>query len=119
MGTEPECRHLVGEYLRNALAYARTHQRRDFMAGNEFADRMWSLAKQLRHDFGAEGREALAELMDHEDLVVRISTASICLDFAEQKAKAVLEEASKTAGLSAFEAGVALNEWNEGAKRFP
>jgi hypothetical protein len=65
-------------------------------------------------DQGEAGRDALAELLTHSRMDVRVYAAACLLSDRPEQAKPVLEEAAKGEGLIPFEASQALKHWNEG-----
>jgi hypothetical protein len=120
LALESKIDRIASEFLANCLAYAKTRQDREFVAGNKFARKLSKLAAQLRHDFGDIGRQKLASFMHHTNAEVRTIAAADSLDFATQEAINVLETvASEHYFMTSVSAEYALIEWRAGRKEFP
>jgi hypothetical protein len=104
---------LVDQFALNVAAQTEAIFRGDAKTGNKHA-RAYGAAvdKLLAH--GNVGRDALAVLLNHERMDVRVMAAAHLLRYRTIEAKAVLEEAAKGKGLVPFEAGEALKRWEEG-----
>jgi|SRR6218665_541675 len=81
--------------------------------GNKYAKRYTAAFKKLR-DHGEAGRDALAQLLVHPRMDVRVNAAVCLLSDRPEQAKPVLEEAAKGEGMIPFVASQALKCWEEG-----
>jgi hypothetical protein len=104
---------IAGEFAQNVAAQTDAIMRGDRKGGNRYAKRYIAAYKKLR-DQGEAGRDALAELLTHSRMDVRVYAAACLLSDRPEQAKPVLEEAAKGEGLIPFEASQALKHWNEG-----
>jgi hypothetical protein len=104
---------IAGEFAQNVAAQTDAIMRGDRKGGNKYAKRYIAAYKKLR-DQGEAGRDALAELLTHSRMDVRVYAAACLLSDRPEQAKPVLEEAAKGEGLIPFEASQALKHWNEG-----
>ena len=100
-----------------AAAYAATAQRwhelrNDARAANPVFDENERLACELRAT--AEGRAAIAALIDHDASGVRVLAAAHSLDFCQAEAVAALEALAAGAGLHAITAEHVLDEFRAG-----
>lgn len=104
---------LVEEFARNVAAQTDAIFRGDTSTGDEHADRYIAAFKKLR-SAGDVGRDALAVLLGHSRMDVRVGAAACLLRHRTAEAKAVLEAAAKGEGLAAFEAAQVLKNWEAG-----
>ena len=104
---------LVEEFARNVAAQTDAIFRGDTSTGDEHAERYIAAFKRLR-SAGDAGRDALAVLLEHPRMDVRVGAAACLLRHRTAEAKAVLEETAKSEGLVPFKAGQALKRWEEG-----
>ena len=103
----------VGEFARHVEAGTDAVWRGDAKAGSKHADRYIAAFKKLRAQ-GDAGRDALAMLLEHPRMDVRVTAAACLLRHRTAEAKAVLEEAAKGEGMVPFEAQQALKRWEDG-----
>ncbi|MFL5348902.1 MAG: DUF2019 domain-containing protein [Hyalangium sp.] len=104
---------LVEQFAEDVAAQTDAIWRGDAKTGNKHARRYNAAFDKLRAH-GNAGRDALAVLLKHPRLDVRVTTAARLLRHRTAEAKAVLEEAAKGEGLVPFEAQQALQRWEEG-----
>jgi hypothetical protein len=104
------------EFAHNAAAQTDAIWRGDAKAGNKYAKRYLAAFKKLR-THGDAGRDALAALLMHPRMDVRVRAAIYLLADRPGQAVPVLEEAAKSEGMIPFEAAQALKYWNEGSWR--
>jgi hypothetical protein len=104
---------LVEEFAQNVASQTDAILQGDARKGNRHASRYIAAFKQLR-SAGDSGREALAVLLSHPRMDVRVSAAACLLRYRTDAAKAVLTAAAKGEGLAAFEAAQVLKNWENG-----
>ncbi|MCP3141946.1 DUF2019 domain-containing protein [Pyxidicoccus xibeiensis] len=104
---------LVEEFARNVAAQTDAIFRGDTSTGDEHAERYISAFKKLR-SVGDAGRDALAVLLEHPRMDVRVGAAACLLRHRTAESKAVLEAAARGEGLAAFEAAQVLKNWENG-----
>ncbi|WNG32279.1 DUF2019 domain-containing protein [Archangium violaceum] len=103
----------VEEFAQNVAAQTDSIWRGDAKTGNKHAKRYIAAFEALRAQ-GDAGREALAVLLTHPRMDVRVSAAAYLLRYRTEEARAVLEEAAKGEGLVPFEASIVLKNWENG-----
>jgi uncharacterized protein YwqG len=108
-----ELEALVEEFAFNVAAQSDAIMRARPGTGNKHAKQSSAALEKLRAH-GTAGRDALAALLLHSRVDVRVVAAAFLLRHRTAEAKAVLEEAAKGQGLSALEAKVVLEQWQEG-----
>ncbi len=104
---------LVEQFAENVAAQTDAIWRGDAKTGNKHARRYGAVFDKLRAH-GNAGRDALAVLLKHPRMDVRVTAAACLLRHRTAEAKAVLEEAAKGEGLVPFGAQQALLRWEEG-----
>ena len=104
---------IAEDFARNVAAQTDAIWRGDRKGGNKYAKRYIAAYKKLR-DQGEAGRDALAALLTHSRMDVRVNAAVCLLSERPAQAKPVLEEAAKGEGMIPFVASQALKHWNEG-----
>ncbi len=104
---------LVEEFARSSAAQTDALWQGDARAGNRHARRYIAAYKELRAQ-GEAGRDALATLLTHPRMDVRVRAALYLLSDRPAEAGPVLEEAAKSEGMVPFEAAQALKSWREG-----
>ncbi|HEX5748811.1 MAG TPA: hypothetical protein VFZ09_21395 [Archangium sp.] len=105
---------IVEEFARNVAAQTDAIMRGDRgKGGDKEAKRYIAAYKKLR-DHGEAGRDALARLLTHSRMDVRVYAAGFLLGDRPEQALPVLREAAKGEGLIPFEASQALKYWDEG-----
>ena len=82
-------------------------------SGNKYARRYIAVAKKLLTQ-GEAGRDALATLLTHPRMDVRVNAATFLLSDRPAQALPVLEEAAKGKGMIPFGASFAVKYWYEG-----
>jgi hypothetical protein len=108
-----ELENIAEEFARNVAAQTDAIWRGDRKGGNKYAKRYIAAYKKLR-DHGEAGRDALAALLTHSRMDVRINAAIFLLNDRPAQAKPVLEEAAKGEGMIPFVASEALKHWDAG-----
>jgi len=104
---------LVEEFAQNVSAQADAILRGDAKTGNRHADRYVKAFKKLRKE-GNAGRDALAVLLGHPRMDVRVAAAACLLRHKTKEAQRILEQAAAGEGLAAFEAQQVLKNWQNG-----
>lgn len=104
---------IAEEFAQNVAAQTDAIMRGDRKGGNKDAKRYIAAYKKLR-DHGEAGRDALARLLTHSRMDVRVYAATCLLSDRPEQAKPVLEEAAKGKGLIPFEASQVLKYWEAG-----
>jgi hypothetical protein len=104
---------LVEHFARHVQAETEAGWRGDARAANKHVKKYTDAFEKLRAH-GDAGRDALAVLLKHPRMDVRVPAAACLLRYRTLEAKAVLEEAAKGEGMVPFEAQQALNRWEEG-----
>lgn len=104
---------LVDEFARNVAAQTDAIAQGDRKGGNKYAKRYIAAFKKLRAH-GEAGWNALAVLLIHPRMDVRVNAAVYLLSERPAQAKPVLEEAAKGKGMIPFVASQALKYWEEG-----
>ena len=104
---------ITEEFAKNVAAQTDAIMRGDRTGGNKYAKRYIAAFKKLR-DHGETGRDALAGLLTHSRMDVRVYAAGCLLSDRPEQALPVLREAAKGEGLIPFEASQALKYWDEG-----
>ncbi|MDC0711253.1 DUF2019 domain-containing protein [Stigmatella sp. ncwal1] len=104
---------LVAHFAENVAAQTDAIWRGEAKTGNKHARRYRAAFDKLRAQ-GDAGRDALAVLLKHPRMDVRVTAAACLLRHRTAEAKAVLEEAAKGEGMVPFEAQQALLRWEEG-----
>lgn len=104
---------ITEEFAKNVAAQTDAIMRGDRTGGNKYAKRYIAAFKKLR-DHGEMGRDALAGLLTHSRMDVRVYAAGCLLSDRPEQALPVLREAAKGEGLIPFEASQALKYWDEG-----
>jgi hypothetical protein len=104
---------LVEKFVVNVAEQTDAIWRGDAKTGNKHARRyLAAVDKLLAH--GDAGRDALASLLDHPRMDVRVKAAAYLLRYRTSEAKAVLEEAARSEGLIPFIASEVLKNWEQG-----
>ncbi len=106
---------LLTDYVAAAIRHREGTQSGDYRKTNRAADTLTRLMVDLEKD-GAPGSKAFVALMDHEDVGVRCWAASDCLFIPgqEKKARAVIDEIARGAGMIGVSAAMILDVWNKG-----
>jgi hypothetical protein len=104
---------LVEEFALNVAAQTDAIWQGDARTGNQHARRYIAAFKKLR-EHGESGRDALARLLVHQRMDVRVKAALYLLSERPAEATPVLEEAARSEGMIPFEASQALKYWREG-----
>lgn len=105
-----ELRELVAQYRSTAAAWDAA--RNDAKKANPLFDRLHQQFKELRAS--QLGREAIAALMDDDNIGVRLMAATHSLAWLPDKASSVLSEIEKVPGLYAVTAKYTLKSFREG-----
>lgn len=104
---------LAEEFAQNVSAQTDAIWNGDAKTGNKHAKRYVAAFKKLRNH-GDTGRNALAVLLNHPRMDVRVKAAIYLLSERPTQALPVLEEAAKSKGMIPFEASQVLKYWSEG-----
>jgi hypothetical protein len=82
--------------------------------GNAHAMQQLAAFDGLVNEYGDDGREALAGLLVHEDIRVRVMAASFLLRYKHEDSMRVLEDASHCPGLPGLAAKCSIENWMRG-----
>lgn len=104
---------LVEEFAHNVAAQTDAIWRGDARTGNKHAKRYIAAFDKLRAE-GNPGRDALALLLTHPRMDIRVKAAAYLLRHRTTEAQAVLEEAAKQEGMIPFIASQVLKNWADG-----
>lgn len=104
---------LVEVFAEHVAAQSDAIFRGDAKAGNKHARRYLTAVDRLLA-LGDAGRDALASLLTHPRMDVRVKAAAYLLRYRTDEAKSVLEEAAKSEGLIPFIASEVLKNWEQG-----
>jgi len=104
---------LAEEFAQNVAVQTEAIWSGDARKGNRHARRYIAAFKKLR-EHGEAGMDALAALLTHPRMDVRVKAAVYLLSERPVDARPVLEEAAKSEGMVPFEAAQALKYWDEG-----
>jgi uncharacterized protein YwqG len=104
---------LIDEFAQNVAAQTDAIWRGDARTGNKHARRYWAAFEKLRAR-GDQGRDALAVLLTHPRMDVRVEAAAHLLRYRTAEARAVLEEAAAKEGMIPFIASQVLKNWEQG-----
>lgn len=105
---------LVAKFAQHVAEQTDAIWRGDSETGNKHAKRYIAAFEKLRA-MGDVGRDALALLLTHERMDVRVMAAAFLLRHRTSDALEVLRDASKGSGFVAFEASEALKRWEDGS----
>jgi hypothetical protein len=111
--SEVPLEELVEEFAQHTVAQTDAIFRGDAKTGNKHAKKRIATFKKLRAH-GNAGRDALASLLTHPRMDVRVKAAAYLLRHRTLEAQAVLRELARGEGLAAFSASEALKRWEEG-----
>lgn len=104
---------LVEVFAEHVAAQSDAIFRGDAKTGNKHARRYLNAVDKLLA-LGDTGRDALASLLTHPRMDVRVKAAAYLLRYRTAEAKAVLEEAARREGLIPFIASEVLKNWEQG-----
>jgi len=104
---------LVEEFAQNVAAQTDAIWRGDARTGNKHARRYLAAFEKLRAR-GSPGRDALAVLLTHPRMDVRVEAAAFLLRYRTAEARAVLEAAAAKEGMIPFIASQVLKNWEQG-----
>lgn len=104
---------LVEQFAENVAAQTDAIWQGDARTGNRHARKYGTAFDKLRAH-GDAGRDALAVLLKHPRMDVRVMAAAHLLRHRTAESKAVLEEAARGEGMIPFGAQQALKRWEEG-----
>jgi hypothetical protein len=104
---------LVEQFAWHVQAETEAGWRGDAQTANSHVDEYLAVFDKLRAH-GDAGRNALAVLLQHTRMDVRVTAAVFLLRHRTAEAKAVLQEAALGKGMVPFEAQQALQRWEEG-----
>lgn len=104
---------LVEVFAEHVAAQSDAIFRGDAKTGNKHARRYLTAVDKLLA-LGDTGRDALASLLTHPRMDVRVKAAAYLLRYRTAEAKAVLEEAASSEGLIPFIASEVLKNWEQG-----
>jgi hypothetical protein len=104
---------LVEQFAQHVAAQTDAIWNGDSKRGNKHAKRYLSAVDKLRAH-GNAGRDALASLLAHPRMDVRVMAAAYLLRYRTTEAKRVLEDAAKREGMIPFIASQILKNWEDG-----
>jgi hypothetical protein len=104
---------LVEQFAVNVAEQTDAILRGDAKTGNRHAKQYLAAVEELLAH-GDAGRDALASLLVHNRMDVRVKSAAYLLRCRTAEAKAVLEEAARSEGMIPFIASEVLKNWEQG-----
>jgi hypothetical protein len=104
---------LVEQFALHVAAQTDAIWNGDSKLGNKHARKYLAALDKLRAH-GDAGRDALASLLTHPRMDVRVKAAAYLLRYRTAEAKRVLEDAAKREGLIPFIASQVLKNWEDG-----
>jgi hypothetical protein len=104
---------LVAQFAQHVAAQTDAIWQGDSKLGNKHARQYIAAFDKLRAH-GDAGRDALASLLTHPRMDVRVKAAAYLLRHRTDEAMRVLEEAAKSEGMIPFIAAQVLKNWEEG-----
>jgi hypothetical protein len=110
---EKKIKVLVEDFITAAKNHYEASLIGDWRTANKNAAIIRKTVKKLR-SLGDEGREALLSQSDNEELSISAMAAVYSLKYAPEKSLSVLNRSAKETSLIGFEAGYAIQGWNEG-----
>ena len=113
MVRQPSTMALVEQFAAEVVKQTDSIWRGDHRTGNKHAKRYIAVFQKLRA-MGDAGRDGLATLLTDERLDVRVMAAAYLLRHRTTEAMGVLATAAKGTGFIAFEAGQAIERWDDG-----
>jgi hypothetical protein len=118
-GSEKSIHTLISQYAEAAAAHGQGSWDGNYKKANRNYDIVANIRRELM-ERGEEGRMALLELLNHPDPHVRTSAAAYALQFAPERAEAVLVEVGQSdVGIVSFTAEMTLEQWRKGELKFP
>ena len=108
----------VGRYVAAAIVHGAATEEGDYKRGNPAHDEVLAALREIR-EAGEEGKQALLELVKHENASVRCWAGTHLLKVAARPAMKVLRSLAKGTGLVAMNAGIVLEEWRKGTLETP
>lgn len=107
---------LLGSYVDAAVMHRRASREGKHRAANPAYERLTAVFRELLVR-GTDGREGLLRLLNDPRIEVRGWAAAHALEFAPERASAVLEDiASGPASLEEFSAKMVLRQWRAGLR---
>ncbi len=113
-----EAKQHIDCYAHSAYSYGEAMENGDYNAANIYFDKN-SDAHQHLLRLGDRGGRALMELLEHENVHVRISAATHLLSTFRKEALEVLETLSTAPGFPGFTAQMALEDLKKGNLAVP
>lgn len=110
---EVKLKDLIEKFAVNVAEQTDAIWRGDAKTGNRHAKRYLAAVDALLAH-GDAGRDALASLLTHPRMDVRVKAAAYLLRYRTADAKAVLEEAASREGMIPFIASEVLRNWEQG-----
>ena len=110
---EVKLKDLIERFAVNVAEQTDAIWRGDAKTGNRHAKRYLAAVDALLAH-GDAGRDALASLLTHSRMDVRVKAAAYLLRYRTAEAKAVLEEAASREGMIPFIASEVLRNWEQG-----
>ena len=105
---------IAADFARHVAAQTDAIMRGERSKGRDKEAKRYIAAYKKLRDHGEPGRDALARLLTHSRMDVRVYAAGCLLGDRPEQALPVLREAAKGEGLIPFEASQALKYWDEG-----
>lgn len=110
---------LLAEYADAAVTQRRASREGKHKVANPAYERLSAVVRELRAR-GPDGPDALLRLLSDPRIEVRGWAAAHALEFAPERASAVLEEiAAGPSSLEEFSAKMVLQQWRAGSLRAP
>jgi hypothetical protein len=104
---------IAGDFAQNVAAHTDAVWQGDRTGGRKYTKRYIAAYKKLRAH-GDAGRDALATLLTHPRMDVRVKAATYLLSERPEQAMPVLADAARGEGMIPFMASQTLKYWAEG-----
>lgn len=108
-----EINDLLEKFTLSTLNHFNASLAGDWKTANREVAKIRKITKNIR-DFGDVGRDALLSLTNNPNSAVSAMAAMYSIKYAPEKSLSVLVKISQEPGLIGFEAGQAIQRWNEG-----
>lgn len=109
---------LLEIYVEAAAGHGTATLDGNYRKANRHHDALAAVYRELRSR-GTAAQRSLLGLLNHPNAGVRCWAAAHALEFAPDEGEPVLEALTKTPGIFALDAEMALQEWRKGALKFP
>lgn len=109
---------IIVQYVETARNHGDAIENGDYKKANSNYKKNMKALDKLRQ-FGKEGCDELFNLLNHDNLRVRLSAATQLLNTKNKEAIHTLKKISKEPGIVGFSAKMVLKEWKSGNLKIP